>query len=165
MSDTEVMNYSGPAYQDFFNPVVDFQTYTLPDKLQTITFKVMSEGERMDYQRKTNKPIKIDRRDDSATIRPDLAQDRFELIMQSVTDWTLVRKDGDEWLPIPFSKTMLGNWVKVSSPKIIGELEKAIQKANPWMQAEMSIADIDEEIANLQDLREQKVKEESEKNF
>ena len=65
--------YEGPAYQDFFSPFVGYGVYTLPDGLQTVTFKIMSEGERMEYQRKTNRPINIDRKNDTASIKPDLA--------------------------------------------------------------------------------------------
>ena len=158
--------YEGPAYQDFFSPFVGYGVYTLPDGLQTITFKIMSEGERMEYQRKTNRPINIDRKNDTASIKPDLAQDRYELIRTSVTDWTLVRRDPDsgEWLPVVFTKANLDNWIKSSNPKIISALEKEVQKANPWMQAEMSIEDIQAEIDSLQELLTQRLNEEAEKN-
>lgn len=153
------------AYQDFFSPFVSYETFTLPDGLQTITFKIMSEGERMKYQQKTNRPINIDRKSDTASIRPDIAEDRRELIVQSVTDWTLMRRtDEGEWIPVPFSSANLRNWVATSNPKIISDLERSIQKANPWMQAEMSIEDIDLEIENLRELRDRIEKEESEKN-
>lgn len=152
-------------YQDFFTPFVDYGTYTLPDGKQTITFQIMSEGERMKYQQKTNRPININRKSDTASINPDIAQDRFELIVSSVTDWSLVTRDGNgQWTAVPFSTANLRNWVKTTSPKIINDLERAIQKANPWMQAEMSVEDIESEIQNLRELLEQKRKEESEKN-
>ena len=120
----------------------------------------------MEYQRKTNRPINIDRKNDTASIKPDLAQDRYELIRTSVTDWTLVRRDPDtgEWFPVVFTKANLDNWIKSSNPKIISALEKEIQKANPWMQAEMSVEDIQAEIDSLQELLTQRLNEEAEKN-
>jgi len=164
MSDTV---YEGPVleYQDFFSPFLSYEKYILPDGIQTVTFKIMSEGDRMKYQGKTNKPININRRDDSASIKPDLANDRLVLIELSVTDWTLMRKSSDnEWIPVVFSSANLHNWILTTDPKIVSGLERAIQKANPWMQAEMSVEDIKKEIADLEEMLSIKEKEELEKN-
>ena len=159
----EVVDESG--YQDFFSPYIDYKDFLLPDGKQSIRFKVMSEGERMRYQKKTNRPINIDRRSDTASISPDVASDRLELIITSVVDWTLVSRGPEgNWVMQPYSESNLRNWVLTANPKIISDLERAIQKANPWMQAEMSEKDIEDEIENLQQLLEQKRKEELEKN-
>ena len=153
------------GYQDFFSPYIDYKDFLLPDGKQSIRFKVMSEGERMRYQKKTNRPINIDRRSDTASISPDVASDRLELIITSVVDWTLVSRGPEgNWVMQPYSESSLRNWVLTANPKIISDLERAIQKANPWMQAEMSEKDIEDEIENLQQLLEQKRKEELEKN-
>lgn len=165
MSET-VVELPDPGYQDFFSPFVGYDKYTLPDGLQTITFKIMNEGDRMEYQRKTNRPISIDRKSDTASIRPDVAADRLELILTTVTDWNLFMRKHDtgEWVPVVFTKANLNNWVRTTNPKIVTDLERAIQKANPWMMAEMTVEEIDAEISNLQDLRDRRVREEAEKN-
>lgn len=161
MTDT----YNDSGYQDFFSPFVEYKDFMMPDGRQSIKFKIMSEGERMRFQKRTNRPISINRKSDMASISPDVASDRQELICTSVVDWTLVQRTGDgQWVAVPFSERNLRDWLASANPKIVSDLERAIQRANPWMQADMSVEDIEEEIKNLEVLLDEKRREESEKN-
>lgn len=145
-------------YEDYFG-FGDQQIFTLPDGKQTITFKVMNEGERSAFQKKTSRDIKFNRATSDAAIRADPAEERRELIMTSVTGWTLKRRGPSGWTDAPFSGgkpgSELDQWLKVANPKVIDDLEMAIRKANPWMQADMTTEEIDKEIDRLTDLRAQ----------
>lgn len=154
---------SGNDYVDYFGFGED-KVFVLPDGRQTILFSVMNEGKRAAYQKRTSKDIKFNRASGDAAIKADQAEERHELIMSSVTGWTLMRRGATGWEPVPFNgngpNSSLANWLKVADPKIVDALELAIRKANPWMQAEMTVAEIDKEIESLQELRAQAVERE-----
>lgn len=148
----------GEGYVDYFG-FGDEQVFTLPDRRQTISFKVMNEGERAKFQKKTSKDIKFNRTSGDAAIRADQAEERHELIMTSVTGWSLMRLGPGGWQPVPFStgspSSALAKWLQIADPRIVDELELAIRRANPWMQADMTVEEIDKEIERLQDLRKE----------
>jgi hypothetical protein len=129
--------------------------YTV-SKNQVIRFKVMNEGDKAKYQRATNRDIKVDRRTQQASFRPDPVADRHALIQAAVTDWTLVTRQGGNWVPAVFNMTMLANWLEVADPAIVDGLEKAIRKANPWT----DIEDATEEdiLEQMKELEEQLVR-------
>lgn len=130
------------------------QVYTLPDGKQWIAFKIMNEGDKAKYQRATNRDIKINRKTEDASFRPDAAADRHALILAAVTDWNLATKDPGtgRWSRMSFNYAMLQNWLKVTNPKIVEELEKAIRKVNPWLNAEDATEEeLEEAIADLQE--------------
>lgn len=154
---------TGEEFVDYFGFGRE-EVFTLPDGKQTITFQVMNEGKRAAYQKRTSKDIKFNRASGDAAIKADQAEERHELILSSVTGWTLRRRGSTGWEPVPFSgngpNSALANWLKVADPRIVDALELAIRKANPWMQAEMTVEEIDKEINNLQELRAQAVERE-----
>lgn len=145
-------------YVDYFGFAQE-ESYTLPDGRQQIFFRKMNEGDRFAYQKKTSKDIKFNRATNDAAVRNDVAEERHELIMTSVTGWSLMRNTGAGWEPVPFSKgsgnSTLNSWLKVADPKIVDELEIEIRTANPWMQADMTVEEIDKEIDRLTVLRKE----------
>lgn len=155
-----------PAYEDYWG-FDDQRTFYLPDKKQFITFKVMSEGDRKKFQQKTRTDITLVRRTGDATMRMSPADERHALIVSSVTGWSLFRRNPktNEMQPVPFSKDSPGAnlemWLQVANPRIIDDLEKEIRKSNPWLLGEMTVEDIDKEIANLHEMREIALKREA----
>lgn len=125
------------------------ERYTLPDGHQWIEFNIMNEGQKASYQKMINRDIKINRKSGDASIKSDIADERHSLIRASVVNWNL--RKGSEY--VAYSRQMLDNWLNVANPRIVEALEFAIRKANPWLQGDMSIEDIDEEIQRLQELR------------
>ena len=83
--------------------------------------------------------------------------ERHELIKACVVGWNLTR--GGQ--PVPFNQVNLNDFLTLTDPTIVEGLEKAIRKANPWLLGEMSVADIDKEISNLQEMREVAAKREA----
>ena len=79
--------------------------------------------------------------------------------------WSLKRRTADgTFVDAAFSSgspgSELAKWLNVANPKIVDELEFAIRKANPWMQADMSAVEIRKEIERLQELEVQAMERE-----
>lgn len=140
------------------------ERFFLPDGKQFFEFKPMNEGAKSRFQKKTNKGIRMDQRKQEALIDIDPAQERHILIVESVTNWNLIKPDPTTGQPVgypcpesPVSRrnALEGEILDNFDPKIIQDLEFEIRKANPWMQADMDIAEIDKEMERLQELRQQ----------
>jgi hypothetical protein len=142
------------VYEDYFGFDETRQWY-FPDGKQFITFQVMNEGQRSKFQKLTNKDITLRRQSGDASIKVDPAEERYALLTSSVTGWSVFR-NGE---PVPFSIGSKGatfeQWLERANPKLVDDLEFTIRKANPWMQADMDLDQIDEEIERLRDLRKQ----------
>ena len=122
----------------------------LPDGKQYFEFKIMNEGAKARFQKRTNQDLIVGR-DNTARVKVDPVTERHELIKTSVVGWNLY-KDGQY---VDFGPRLLENWLEVAPPKIVEDLEYAIRMANPWMQSEMSVEEIDKEIARLEEVRKQ----------
>lgn len=135
--------------------------YVFPDGKQFIEFKRMTEGDKVEFQRKTNRKVRVARTTGDAEMNVDPAGDRKTLIQISVTGWYMFRKDhrGD-LVEVAFSERTLSDWLVNTNPLYVEKLEKAIRDANPWMKQEMTVEAIDAELANLQEQRAQAVERE-----
>jgi hypothetical protein len=119
----------------------------VPDQYkQYVTFVSMNEGRRTRYQKKTSRPLHIERENNDARMTVDQAADRHALLETSITGWKIFR-GGDELM---FRPSLLLEFLKFANPLHIDKLEKAIRDANPWMIAEMTSEQIEKEIANLE---------------
>lgn len=150
MSETTLTenDVQAPAVEDYFG-FQSTERFVLPDGVQYIVFEVMNEGKKTQFQKLTSKDLVIQRNQD-ARMKMDPAQERHELIRQSVTDWSLYRGGA----PIPFNPRNLKDFLELTNPKLVEELEKAIRKANPWLMTDMKSEDIKREIDNLTEMYE-----------
>lgn len=151
--ETESMEQT--VYEDYWG-FSQTEKYYFPDGQQYIEFSVMNEGQKTMYQKSINRDIKINRRSGDASIKSDVAEERHALITNSVVDWKLRR--GKDW--VVYDKRIFSSWLNDANPRLVEALEQAIRKANPWLQGDMTVADIDEEIERLRELREETLKEE-----
>lgn len=151
------------VYEDYFG-FGEEEKWFFPDKKQFITFQVMNEGQRKEFQSKTNKELRFNRASGDALVKADAAEERHALIISSATGWNLKRRRGSSFEDVPFSKGSKGatleQWLVVANPKLVDDLEFAIRKANPWMQADMTVEEIDKEIDRFKELREQALERE-----
>lgn len=157
-----------PAYENYFG-FEETVKFFLPDGKQWISFKPMNEGDRAQYEAKTQRDISFNRKTDDAKISINAASDRHQLILQSVTGWFMVqRTPTGEWVQVAFSAGGGGSfaqWLSRANPKIVNDLHLAIQRANPWMLNEMTSDAIEEEIKRLEELlSETRKREEQQKN-
>lgn len=133
--------------------------FMFPDGRLYIEFKLMNEGDKKKYQQKTNRDLTIQRGGDTK-IGIDPATDRHLLITMSTVDWYM-------WMPkdlnnpsagmeqVQFSKFNLEKFLELGDPKVIQDLETEIRMANPWMQADMTVEEIDKEIDRLEEVKKQ----------
>lgn len=155
------------VYEDYFG-FAETRTFYFPDGKTFITYEVMNEGAKAAFQKLTNRDITLERTTQNARIKVDPASERHQLIVQSATGWNLHRRNAKGAMePVPFSKgspgAMLEQWLAVTNPKLVEDLELAIRRANPWLQADMTVEQVDEEMDRLRDLREELVKRDMEK--
>lgn len=139
--------------QDYFGFGAS-QKFMFPDGVTYISFTIMNEGQRKEFQKKTNRDIKFNQATRDASIKADPAEERWTLITTSCSGWNLVRREPNgEMQQLMFNKKLLEQWLQVADPRLVDDLELAIRKANPWMQDEMSVEDVDKEIERLTELR------------
>lgn len=144
------------GYVDYFG-FDEREIFYLPDGKQWIQFKKLTEGERAQYLRASRSDVTVNRRTSDAKISFDQSEERINLLTHSITNWNLHRKVGNAWRPVPFSKGSQGaeleKWIRGANPAILAQLEKRIRLANPWLLSEMTVEQLDKEIADLTELR------------
>lgn len=160
------------GYEDYYGFDERARWY-FPDGKQWIEFKKLNEGDRAKFLKATRSDVHLNQRSGEARIPFDQSKERKELLMAACTDWHVVQKvrATGEFRPMPFQNNgtpgcTFAQWIDKANPALLGMLEKEIRKANPWLLAEMSVEQIDKEIADLQELREAAVEREArEGNF
>jgi hypothetical protein len=153
------MDLVEPAYEDYFGFETEYKHY-LPDGKQYLVLTKMNEGARKRFQSETRSDLTLERTTGNARMRMDPGSQRWTLLECSVTGWYLMRKTREGWKEVPFTKQAFPQWLGGADPVLVDALELAIRKLNPWLLQEMSVGDIDKEIANLQEMREAAVKRE-----
>lgn len=148
---------AGESIEDL--KIIDTWSYNLseewvfPDGIQKIYFKRMNEGEKAEFQKRTNKDIRVQRSTGDAKLSVDPASERHILIMLSVTDWKLYKKvrqgNREVMAETKFDQKALKEWMEGTNPKYVQELEKAIRESNEWMAVEASVDALEKERENL----------------
>lgn len=151
---TELVEEAPAVQEDYFNFGGE-RTHVLPDGISEIYFRVMNEGQKATYQRNAQRSFTIKKGGD-AEAKMDPVRDRISLLEAAVTGWNLVRGGR----PYPFTPRAFKDFLDLANPVVVDGLEKAIRKANPWLLQDLSVEDIDREIADLQEMREAAVERE-----
>lgn len=158
------------GYEDYYGFDERKRIY-LRDGKQWVEIKKLTEGDRNKFMKATRSDVTINSRSGDAKIPFDQAGERRELLLASVTAWHVVSRDKktNNLALIPFDNNSpggnLGKWINATDPTIVSDIEKQIRMYNPWLLSEMSVEQIDKEIADLQELRTAAVEREaSEKN-
>lgn len=108
-----------------------------------IEFVPMDGGKKAEYERRTARDVWMQTGGEkSMRMSLDPAKDREALLETSITGWFLERPEGENWVPVPFSKAALREWLRIADPEVITELEMAVRKANPWLLNEQSLEDL-----------------------
>jgi len=129
--------------------------HMLPDGKQYFEIKVMNEGERVKYEREQQSDLVVNRAGDTK-IKMDPGKIRHALIVSAVVGWHLVK----EGKPERFSENNLESFLRHANPRLVDDLEAAIRKINPWLNSNLTVEEIDKQIAELKDLREEAEKRE-----
>lgn len=151
------------GYADYYAPLEELDVF-LPDNRQYLRIKKMTEGDRARYLKATRSDVTINQRSGDAKIPFDQAGERKALIVASVVNWHVVKRDprtGRFGLQA-FRTQALEQWIDIQSPDVLADVEKKIRLFNPWLINEMTVEQIDKEIENLQELRKAAVVREAE---
>lgn len=143
-----------PIEVDYFASAEE-HVLVLSDGRQKVYHKELTEGDRRKYLKGTNRDVKLQRATGDAYLKMAPGEDRAALLKSAITGWELY-KNGK---PFPFTPKALDDVLEAFPPKIIDEIHKDILRVNPWLQADMTLEDIDREMATLQEQRELKVME------
>jgi hypothetical protein len=127
----------------------------LPDGKQKIFHKALTEGDRRKYLRASNRDVKLQRATGDAYLKMAPGEDRASLLKSAITGWELT-KGGKPFL---FTPKALDDMLEQFPPKIIDLIHKDILRVNPWLLGEMTVEDIDREIATLQEQRQTIIEE------
>lgn len=152
---TQTVADEKPVIVDYWGTDETHKHY-LPDGVQYFEFKIMNEGDKVKFQKLTNQDLIVGR-DNTAKVKVSPETERHTLIETSVIGWNLY-KNGEV---VGFSPQVLKMWLQSAPPKIVEELEFAIRMANPWMQADMKIEEIDKEIDRLMEMKKQRIEAEA----
>ncbi len=143
------------VYEDYFDTTVEHKVI-LPDGKQFIVHQELNEGARRKYLNAVNRDVVIQRATGDARMRMAPGDERHALLEAAITGWNVMKAG----TPLPFTPANLRLFLDKAPPRIIDLIEKEVRKANPWLLAEMSVEDIDKEIASLQEMRDTKLREE-----
>lgn len=144
------------GFEDYWGTEETHKVY-LPDGKQYFIIKPMNEGEKARFQKMTSKDVVLQQKTGDARLAVDPAGERHELIKASTIGWKLYKKNKEtgQFEEVGYSKQVLDKWLQGANPKAVEKVEHGIRLLNPWLQGEMTVEDIDEELDRLTDLRKQ----------
>ena len=131
----------------------------LDDKKSYIEHRTLNEGARRKYMNKVNREVRLQKSGD-AFMKMATGDERHVLLEEAIVGWNLVRatKTG-EIQPLSFSPGALKQFLEMAPPGVVDRIEKDIRDKNPWLVGDVTVEDIDEQIEELQELREKKIAE------
>jgi len=147
MTDVEYDQAVNQRVQEDYFGFQATERYTFPDGLTYVEFSVMNEGQKLKFQKATGRDIVLQRSGD-ARMRMDPGSERHELIKTCIVDWNLTRNGQ----LVPLNPRNLDDFLKLTNPRLVEEIEKAIRKANPWLLGDMKPADIRQQIDDLEEM-------------
>jgi len=131
----------------------------LDDGVSYIEHRTLTEGARRKYMNTVNREVRLQKSGD-AFMKMATGDERHALLESAIVGWNLVRASKDGVLsPITFSPGALKQFLDKAPPGVVDRIEKDIRDKNPWLVGDVTIEDIDEQIAELNELREKKVQE------
>jgi hypothetical protein len=131
----------------------------LDDGRSFIEHQTLNEGARRKYMNQVNREVRLQKSGD-AFMKMATGDERHALLESAIVGWNLVRANKDGVVsPITFSPGSLKQFLDKAPPAIIDRIEKDIRDKNPWLVGDVTIEDIDEQIAELNELRDKKVQE------
>jgi hypothetical protein len=143
-----------PVVVDYF-ATEDIYTCVLPDGVQWVQHKALTEGDRRKYRNKTSRNVRINRATQDASMEMASGDDLHVLLTIAVVGWNLQRNG----VEVPFHKRALDEFLEKAPPSIIDHIHKDITKHNPWLLGDISLEDMLKERDNLDEMIEVKRKE------
>jgi len=131
----------------------------LADGISYIEHKTLNEGARRKYMNRVNREVRLQKSGD-AFMKMATGDERHALLEEAIVGWNLVRADKSRNIqPLTYNVTNRNAFLESAPPAVIDRVEKDVRDKNPWLVGDVTIEDIDEQIAELTELREKKVLE------
>lgn len=121
----------------------------LPDGKSFVEHQALNEGARRRYMNDVNREVRLQKGGD-AFMSMATGDERHSLLESAISGWNLMR--GGK--PVAFNKQELRAFLTSAPPKIIDLIEKDIRDKNDWLTGDVTEEDIDEQIEELEELRE-----------
>lgn len=133
----------------------------LPDGKSYILHQTLNEGARRKYMNAQNREVKLQKVTGDAILKMATGDERVALLRSAIVGWNLVRRNPktNEVEPVPFNERNLNEFLDKANPKVIDLIDAEVRKANPWLNQDVTIEDIDKQIEELNKLRDEKVRE------
>lgn len=126
-----------PQAVDYF-AVVDTHVLTLPDGVQSVTLKTMTEGDRRKYLATVNQEVVMNTATKDMRLKGAAGEDKAALVEASIIDWNVI-KDGK---PLGFSKHGLREALNLWPPTLVDLIVEEIRKINPWLAGDTEDLDV-----------------------
>jgi hypothetical protein len=147
-------------YDDYFG-FQERHRVTLPDGVSWVEHQTLNEGARRRYLNDQNREVKVQKVTGDAILKMQTGEERASLLKAAIVNWDLRRLDEKtkELVVVPFSDQRLRDFLEKAPPSAIDPIEKDVRKHNPWLLADVTVEDIDRQIKELNDMKEQKIRE------
>lgn len=145
---------STPVQDDYF-AFEETDRVILPDGVSYVDVRVLNEGARRRYMNNVNRDVRLQKATGDAILSLASGEERRAILEASIIGWNLMRAGQ----PLPFTDNNLKQFLDRPSPAILDLVEKKVRALNPWLTQEITVEEIDKQIEELNELREQKVKE------
>lgn len=155
------INPTVPAFIDYFGTDETYEV-ELPDGYSVLTCKQLTEGDRKKYQKAGNKEVRVHRQSGDAFFKIATPEEREALLEAAIVGWNLQRsnKSTGRMEPVSCTPQNVKEFLNKTSPTIIDIIEKAVRKHEPWLTDSLSVEDIDKQIEELQEIRQEMVERE-----
>lgn len=155
MSDEAVATLTPPVRIDVFGGRIT-EKVELGDGVSWIEVKRMNEGERRKYLSDIQRPMKVSR-EGEAEINFNPGGDREALLKATIVDWD-ISANGEDF---PYSDAGLRLFLNNADVEIVDKVEEVARTINPWLLDEVTVEQLDEQIEELEKLRDKKLEEEA----
>jgi hypothetical protein len=133
----------------------------MPDGISYVEHVTLTEGARRHYLDRINREVSIKRATGDMHMKMQTGSERMILLEEACVDWNFINDKGER---VTFSKGSPGatfnQWLDKANPKDVDIVEKDIRKKNPWLMSDLTADDIRQQISELEEMLDLKVKEE-----
>ncbi|HEY6021682.1 MAG TPA: hypothetical protein VIY48_17990 [Candidatus Paceibacterota bacterium] len=129
----------------------------MPDGMTWVEISAMNEGQKSAFQKSTSRDMILEKGSGNARFKVDPASERHALLKACIVDWNFMRNGTLQ----PYGDAALRDFLQLADPKIVELIEREIRKLNPWMMQEMTVEEIDSQIAELEEMRRTAVEREA----
>lgn len=149
------------AVQDDYFGFEDYRQVDLPDGKSWVQIKALNEGARRKYQNNQNREVMVERATQNMKFKMETGEERHSLLLQAICDWNLQRtNDGGKGRHnVACNEAEKRMFLDKAPPSVVDVIDREVRRQNPWLRQDMTVEDIDKQIADLTDQKADLIKE------